>query len=232
MLFLFCIVPHCMTWKIALGILACSASWKADMVLTDSWAAVLSSKEEELLVFEERGLELEDNVPIPASHRISAHLQGNCASPLWPCCFICKIKEECFPATCFLGVWARRATSVREYSGSAKLEVFLQYIHNLFIQHQFFMYNLFWGLQVWFSLSLHEAFNKCKWPTGIPPPHLFFLQTVFQLHIFTQLPRSEEGFRTSTGGPCWLGEWETDLQECAGRRRYPIPGAEWSQASF
>lgn len=43
---------------------------------------MLSSKEEELLVFEERGLELEDNVPIPASHRISAHLQGKCASPL------------------------------------------------------------------------------------------------------------------------------------------------------
>lgn len=185
MLFLFCIVPHCMTWKIALGILACSASWKADMVLTDSWAAVLSSKEEELLVFEERGLELEDNVPIPASHRISAHLQGNCASPLWPCCFICKIKEECFPATCFLGVWARRATSGREYSGSAKLEVFLQYIHNLFVQHQFFMYNLFWGLQVWFSLSLHEAFNKCKWPTGIPPPPPFFFCKLFSSSTYS-----------------------------------------------
>lgn len=76
--------------------------------------------------------------------------------------------------------------------------------------------------QVWCSLTLHEALSDLLVSLS------FFC--VFQLHLFTQLPCSEEGVRA--GGPCCLGEWKADLQECAGRWRYPIPGAEWSQATF
>lgn len=79
-----------------------------------------------------------------ASHWISVCLQGNHAFALWPRCLVCKIKEECFPASCFLGDWAGRVPSGGECCGSAKLAALLQCTHNHFIQHQFFMYSPFW----------------------------------------------------------------------------------------
>lgn len=77
-------------------------------------------------------------------------------------------------------------------------------------------------LLIYIKLSANSVTSWCPFP----------FYCVFQLHLFTQLPCSEEGVRASCGGPCCLGEWKTDLQECAGRWRYPIPGAEWSQATF
>lgn len=79
-----------------------------------------------------------------ASHWISVCLQGLHAFALWPRCLVCKIKEECFPASCFLGDWAGRVPSCGECCGSAILAALLQCTHNLLIQHQFFMHSLFW----------------------------------------------------------------------------------------
>lgn len=165
-------------------------------------------------------------VLLPASQWIALCLQRN-ASALWLCCLICKIKEECFPAACFLGNRTGTVPSGGECYGSAKPRTLSQCIHNLFIQHQFLIHSLFWVHKCGFLLlCMKVSANRSD------PLVSLLLFCVFQLHIFTQLPSSKEGVRTSTGGPCWLGEWKTDLQECAGRWRYPVPGAEWSQATF
>lgn len=156
---------------------------------------------------------------LPGSWWICLSVQESQASALW-LCLICKIKEQCFSAACFLGYWDTWVPTGEECSGSAKPRPLSQCIHNLSMQHQFFVQSIM-DSWVWFSL-----FSVCSQPVSL---HLF---CVFQLHIFTQLPCSEERVRTSTRGPCWLGKWKTYLQECAGRWRYPVPGAEWSQATF
>lgn len=89
-------------------------------------------------------------------------------------------------------------------------------MHNLFCVHKCGY------LLIYIKLSANSVTSWCPFP----------FYCVFQLHLFTQLPCSEERVRASCGGPCCLGEWKADLQECAGRWRYPIPGAEWSQATF
>lgn len=208
LLLLLCTVPHWWASENCSGNLELQ-SWLGGWTGWNDLLSSFVSMGQTWLAFRDREVEAEGFVYIQLAN---------------DCYLICKI-EDCYPASCF---WLRVASSGGCFC-SAKCRTPLQFIHNLFISTSpsHTVYSAF--TSVLFSYFTWSS-RQTRVTSWCPSPFSFFC--VFQLHLFTQLPCSEERVRASSGGLCCLREWKADLQECAGRWRHPVPGAEWSQATF